>query len=82
MRITVEPLTTALVTVADSIPTKTLYADIGAVVLPNVSLNESVTVFPFPTIDVNVGRAVSGPAEEKFETVVVASDTESFPPSS
>ena len=79
---TVEPLTTALVTVAESIPTKMLYADAGAVALPNVSLKESVTVFPLATIVVNVGGTVSGPAVEKFDTDVVGSDTASFPAAS
>ncbi len=69
-------------TVADSIPTKTLYADAGAVALPNVSLKESVTVFPLPTIEVNVGRTVSGPATDKLDTAVAERVTTSFPAAS
>jgi hypothetical protein len=56
---TVEPLTTALVTVAESIPTKMLYADAGAVALPNVSLKESVTVFPLAWLGFSVIRGIA-----------------------
>ena len=61
---------------------KIVYALIGAVARPNVSLNDNVTVVPVPTTVLSVGRTVSGPAADKLVAFVAANAATSLPEAS
>jgi hypothetical protein len=76
---TVDPLTTAPLTVTASLPTNTVYLSVPAVIDRKVSLNVSVTVVPDAVTLLRVGDVTSGPAVEKLETDALTRDTESLP---
>ena len=76
---TVDPLTTAPLTVTASLPINTVYLSVPAVVVRKVSLKVNVTVVPEAETVLRVGRVTSGPALEKLETDALTRDTESLP---
>ena len=82
MSTTVDPLTDAALTVTASLPMKTVYLSVPAVVERKVSLNVNVTVVPEAETVLRVGAVTSGPAVEKLETAAPTSDTESLPDAS